>query len=369
MHTVFTPCLVFIERSFFFHVIFHWLTTGSSNGILLEQEKEPAISKPFLPFYSATTLQAPTFEHGCDLSRPLSWQQLADIARRANIIDEHDGKPLADKIEQSARQKITTICIDAIDDEPYVSSQINPMLFCRNQIVQSANWLASALGATDRFIAVYKNMSLTDIKIPAFIESVQVRQMSGRYPMETRAFRSLGKQTFIAGAASLLHLHRAITEGKVQTTSFVTVAGNCVTNPRNFEVSIGTPVSSLLERSGLLREPSYILEGGQCTVSASATLTTPSSAPAPAPSSPFAWTVRAAVQLHRLRTLCRGVPIGTQPAQTVPVYHHQPFAKAISLGLHSCIGCSSCSYICPSRLDLAHTIIGAKDRLTGESKQ
>lgn len=26
---------------------FHWLTTGSSNGILLEQEKEPAISKPF----------------------------------------------------------------------------------------------------------------------------------------------------------------------------------------------------------------------------------------------------------------------------------------------------------------------------------
>ena len=79
--------------------------------------------------------------------------------------------------------------------------------------------------------------------------------------METRAFRSLGKQTFIAGAASLLHLHRAITEGRVQTT-FVTVAGNCVTNPRNFEVSIGTPVSSLLERSGLLREPSYILEGG-----------------------------------------------------------------------------------------------------------
>lgn len=153
MHTVFTPCLVFIERSFFFHVIFSLADDRFLQRHLLEQEKEPAISKPFLPFYSATTLQAPTFEHGCDLSRPLSWQQLADIARRANIIDEHDGKPLADKIEQSARQKITTICIDAIDDEPYVSSQINPMLFCRNQIVQSANWLASALEATDRFVA------------------------------------------------------------------------------------------------------------------------------------------------------------------------------------------------------------------------
>ena len=244
------------------------------------------------------------------------------------------------------------------------------MLFCRNQIVQSANWLASALGATDRFIAVYKNMSLTDIKIPAFIESVQVRQMSGRYPMETRAFRSLGKQTFIAGAASLLHLHRAITEGKVQTTSFVTVAGNCVTNPRNFEVSIGTPVSSLLERSGLLREPSYILEGGAMhgirINDPDHTLIRAST------SSILAFRVDRQEQLYSCIGCGRCVeacPSGLNPHklyQCITTNHSQ---KAISLGLHSCIGCSSCSYICPSRLDLAHTIIGAKDRLTGESKQ
>ena len=62
-------------------------------------------------------------------------------------------------------------------------------------------------------------------------------------------------------------------------------------------------------------------------------------------------------------------PSGLNPHklyQCITTNHSQ---KAISLGLHSCIGCSSCSYICPSRLDLAHTIIGAKDRLTGESKQ
>ena len=62
-------------------------------------------------------------------------------------------------------------------------------------------------------------------------------------------------------------------------------------------------------------------------------------------------------------------PSGRNPHklyQCITTNHSQ---KAISLGLHSCIGCSSCSYICPSRLDLAHTIIGAKDRLTGESKQ
>ena len=49
---------------------FDWLTTGSSHGILLEQEKEPALSKPFLPFLSSVSLQTQPFSHGYDLSKP-----------------------------------------------------------------------------------------------------------------------------------------------------------------------------------------------------------------------------------------------------------------------------------------------------------
>ena len=39
-----------------------------------------------------------------------------------------------------------------------------------------------------------------------------------------------------------------------------------------------------------------------------------------------------------------------------------------SLGITSCIGCASCSYICPSRLDLAHSIIQAKAQLIPEQE-
>ena len=105
-------------------------------------------------------------------------------------------------------------------------------------------------------------MSSLDTKIPASIESVEVRRMEGRYPMEIRAFRNLGKNTLIIGSAALLHLYRAVTEGRVQTTSFITVAGNCITNPCNLEVTIGTSVDQVLERCGLSREPSCLIEGG-----------------------------------------------------------------------------------------------------------
>ena len=87
--------------------LLQWLTTGSFNGIYLEQMKEPALSRPFLHFFSSATIQSKPIHHGYDLSHPLSCEQLADVARQAGIIDEHDGKPLADKILRAARQKIS----------------------------------------------------------------------------------------------------------------------------------------------------------------------------------------------------------------------------------------------------------------------
>lgn len=138
----------------------------------------------------------------------ISWRT---IAGRAGIIDEHDGKELASKIRQASKQKISAVCVDAIDDEPYVSSQINPLLHCSSEIVRAANWLASAFdvgeAASSPFIKICRAL---ETKIPSFIDGVEVRRLQGRYPMEIRAFRRFDKATFIAGAASLLHLYRAV---------------------------------------------------------------------------------------------------------------------------------------------------------------
>lgn len=135
-------------------------------------------------------------------------------------------------------------------------------------------------------------MSALETKIPSFIDGVEVRRLQGRYPMEIRAFRRFDKATFIAGAASLLHLYRAVTEGRRQTTSFVTVAGNCVSSPRNYEVTIGTTVGQLLDRCGLVCSLRCWWRAAPCEGCASTTLNTPPSVRTPAPSWPSIWTVR-----------------------------------------------------------------------------
>lgn len=349
---------------------FHWLATGSSHGIYLEQKKEPALSKPALPFYSTATLQSQPFEHGFDLSKPLDKQQLTKIAAMAHIVDERDGKLLAQKLESCPKKKISVVCADAIDDEPYVSSQINPLLNNRREVVQALNWLADAFEADSRFIAVYKNMSPLDTKIPSRIESIEVRRMQGRYPMEIRAFRDLGSDTLIVGTAALLHLYRAVTEGRVQTTAFITVNGNCIANPCNLEVTIGTPVSQVLERCGLSLTPSFIVEGGTMH---GIQVTDPEKTTVRADTrSVIAFHVDHHEQLYNCIGCGRCIeacPAGLNPQklyQCIATHHLQ---KAASLGLNQCIGCSTCSYVCPSRMDLSHVISSEKQKLTDKTQQ
>lgn len=61
--------------------------------------------------------------------------------------------------------------------------------------------------------------------------------MGGKYPAQCQmeeelAERYSGKGSWLlCGACAMIHLYRAAVEGRPQTTTFVTVAGNCVGFP------------------------------------------------------------------------------------------------------------------------------------------
>ena len=93
-----------------------------TKGILLEQHKEPMLTRNVL-------VMRQEYEY-FDFSFPdvpveeLSAEQIIEIARLAGIVDESDGLMLADKLEKANLGKMGTMVIDAVDDEPYVSSQM-----------------------------------------------------------------------------------------------------------------------------------------------------------------------------------------------------------------------------------------------------
>lgn len=246
----------------------------------------------------------------------LSGEQIIEIARLARIVDERDGLFLHEKLTKAHQMKVKVAVGDAIDDEPYVSSQLNPLLFLEKEAGEGLRLAAKAVGNPKIYFAIYKNLSDVDlkIKIPKNIDGVEIRRIHGRYPAEFRTmddFDSDGPAVLI-GICSLIHLYRAVYEHRIQSTCFVTVAGTCVANPTNLEVSIGMTPTQLFERCGLAEEPGYVVIGGSMT-----------------------------------GEVCEdpdSYPIGTMSRAVLALRDEEKKRR------YQCIGCGRCAEVCPENL-------------------
>lgn len=63
-------------------------------------------------------------------------------------------------------QGISVLAVDAIDDEPYISSQLCPAIQLGDQMAGGARLAQKALGAQESFVAIYKHLMDVETKIP-----------------------------------------------------------------------------------------------------------------------------------------------------------------------------------------------------------
>ena len=119
-------------------------------GIILEQHKEPMLSRETRVYGGEGP--ARLFENPCDGVEPreLRPQEIRELARLAEIIDETDGRPLADKLEGARARNVNTVICDAIDDEPYISSQLNLVLRRPEEITLAVSYTHLTLPTTTR---------------------------------------------------------------------------------------------------------------------------------------------------------------------------------------------------------------------------
>ena len=136
-------------------------------GVMLEQMKEPALSRTVKQMEPAEPCENPR-----DIDA-LSPEEILRAAEEADIVDETDGRPLAEKLRE-AMDSGTMLLIDAIDDEPYVSSQMGPMLALRDQCAGGIRLAARALGTTDATVLVYRHISDSEVAIPRNIGGIPI---------------------------------------------------------------------------------------------------------------------------------------------------------------------------------------------------
>ncbi|MEG0272919.1 MAG: 4Fe-4S binding protein [Hydrogenoanaerobacterium sp.] len=331
-----------------------------TRGIILEQHKEPALSREPRKFFNANTQNNSFDNAGFPPPEQLTAEQIIEIARLANIVDERDGVLLYKKL---AAGKVETVVGDASDDEPYISSQINPLLKKESLTLQGLSLVKTAVGAKQSYFAVYKNITDISVKIPNKIGGVTVKRIRGRYPAEYRItdeFKHCGS-ILMVGVCALIHLARAAAHGKVQTSCFLTVAGNCIANPTNLEVSLGMPIMQVLERCGLSKEPNAVVLGGPMT---GISCNNPEN-------TVVTHTTRAILAFkednreRHYKCIGCGRCVEACPENLTPFYinkciEHGRFSELPFYEIDRCIGCGTCSYVCPAKLDISANIKEAR---------
>lgn len=342
---------------------------GFKKGILLEQNKEPGLSReirllPVLPIPPVRTETPVSPTPGL-----LAPHEIIMMAREAKIIDETDGKRLWKKLAAAAREGVTTIVADALDDEPYISSQLAPTLQLPEQLTEGLALAKRAVGASKSTIEVYRNLFDINSKIPAKISGIKVERVGGSYPAEGRYGRHYNRDNvLVIGVCALIFLRRAVYEGRCQTSTFVTVSGDCAANPGNYEVPIGCSIAQVLNAVGVIATPKRIVAGGAMTGFG---ITDPDMVFVSASTrgilvfvDEFKEMGYSCIGCGRCTESC---PEGLAPYFIYGVMHTKHKRNLAIADAQLCTGCGTCSYICPAKLDLAQVM--AKAAALSRSRQ
>ena len=147
-----------------------------SKGIVLNQHKEPAFSKPVIRFVNAQDNSLKI--NSKEIAVQTEQEAIIELARLAEIVDERDGKFLHQKLKE-AQGNAKIVIADAVDDEPYVSSRIGPLVQMKEDVADGLELCCTVAGCQEKRIIVYKMITDLETRIPNSIEKIKVLRVRG----------------------------------------------------------------------------------------------------------------------------------------------------------------------------------------------
>ncbi|NMG49373.1 electron transport complex subunit RsxC [Azoarcus communis] len=317
----------------------------------------------------------------------------AEISRRvaaAGIVGMGGATfPAAVKLALGQKTRIPTLILNGGECEPYLTCDDRLMRERADEVIDGARIILRAIGGDEAMIGVEDNKpeAIAALRTAArdFAE-VTVVPVPSRYPMgsEKQLITWLtGKEipaegrpadigVMVQNVGTAAAIHRAIRFGEPLTRRIVTVSGGAIRTPRNLEVRIGTPLSALVEFCGGTTRPvaRWVMGGPMMGLSIQS-LDIPiikgsggvlalceaevAGRPEPGP-------------CIRCASCVGACPIGLMPLEMAALIRNGDLKESVAIGLKDCIGCGTCSFVCPSQIPLVQYFNHAKGELAAQDR-
>lgn len=306
---------------------------------------------------------------------------ISERIRRAGIVGMGGAAfPTYAKVD-SARDKCEYLIVNCAECEPFITADHRLLLERPESVVRGLKLLMRAVGASQAIIAVEDNKldavrrlrELCGKSSPVSVKILRTKYPQGdeRQLIFALTGRELGEGKLPADAGCVIFnahtcaaVYDAFATGMPCVRRTVTVSGDCVAEPKNLYVPIGTSAEYLLEFcGGLVRTPEKLISGGpmmgRAQWDAAVTVKKGTSSLLFLSSDFSKKPSGESVCIH-----C-GRCISTCPMHLMPVYLAQfvrgdDMKSAELYGAASCVECGTCSHGCPAKIELVQYIRVAK---------
>jgi len=286
------------------------------------------------------------------------------------------GFPTHVKLSPKNPEDIEYIIVNGAECEPYLTSDYVRMMNYGNEIVEGLKIVLKLFKNAKGIIAIEDNKPDAYIVIKDLIKDIpeiSVKKVYTKYPQggERTLIYALTKRKvsslmlpsdvncIVHNVDTIYAIYNAVVKNIPLTKRIVTVTGTGIKNPANYEVSIGTKFSEIIEHAGGLKENTEkLISGGPMMGTAFYDL----SIPVVKNTSSILCLTEDEVKKHeptncincgRCADVCPGNIIPARLSEFATRGSEEEFLK---FGGMECCECGCCSYICPAKRNLTHSI-------------
>lgn len=291
--------------------------------------------------------------------------------------------PTQVKLSPPPGSKAEMLLINAVECEPYLTSDHQLMMEKPEQILVGVSILMKAIKVGKAVIGIennkpdaiklmsemaksYPGISVMPLKVQypqggekQLIDAVMGRQVpSGALPIAVGAV--------VQNVGTAYAVYEAVQKGKPLVERVVTVTGKSVARPSNFLARMGTPLSMLIEAAGgLPADTSKVISGGPMMGKAITNLEMPvTKGCSGVLIMPSLESQRAKMQNCIRCAKCVSVcPMGLEPYLLMSAGEKSMWDRSESERVMDCIECGCCSFTCPSSRPLLDYIRVSKSKV------
>ncbi|MEP9411230.1 MAG: electron transport complex subunit RsxC [Candidatus Brocadia sp.] len=273
---------------------------------------------------------------------------------------------------------IDTVVMNGAECEPYLTCDYRLMLAKPHEIIQGLKLIMRCIGCKKAHIGIEANkadvyalfkdllsnephikIDLMEVKYPQGAEHQLIKAALNREFKPTQLPLEIGAVVINVGTA--FAVYEAVKFRRPLIERLVTVTGNGVENPQNFWVRLGTPVKQLLEAAKSSSDINKIIFGGPMMGIAQANMDTAVTVKGTGGVLVLRgvqkWESHACIRCGRCVDSC---PYGLNPSELSILCEAKEFELALENNVMECKECGCCSYICPAKRPIVHSIKFAK---------